>query len=698
MALSSALILSSPDWGGIAAFAAPAAPAKGGNIAGLTILRNIGADTAARNSLLNTAPLVLAPGLQPLSVPALKPVSVLRSGAVRPLEAAAKAGAASAPQPQPEPAQAAAARLAGIQELLDKSPVPSQVSPAQARESGHALMDAVLGQKNVSFSDGLPTEPIAGTWASLAPGLFPARPSAADAEPAAASVPASLAPAAARPARSWAGRIADKVRAKAKVFSDPQRNKDFWKFFLGFEFSIAGLQLCMVAFPYMIKSFAHGQGVSAAMSEADAATRLNRMRSQIRAFQLGAQILSYLSLPFLARGKPGSDKKLLVRAGLLRAGILILVPLHFLIFSGLMPAAAAFAVLAGIFAVQSYGEGVHGGMTDMLRSEAIGSSDVTPEERNRANSLLSFAAALISIVVPVFAGKLAQIPDIMGREGSGSAMIFAVYAGVMAISSAFYALTAVRARKAAKRQAAAGVKGPGFKAALKAIARNRFFRTILMLDGFAMLIGEPLMNNVLPNFVESVLKASSVSIGQLLQTPVLGWIFSGMMNTPMGYFGLLIAFGSIGSALASALNQRVLGFLHRHGYASEESRMLPLYGIDFLEVLAFAGIVLLPAFWPILMFWMLKSLAGGFVGVARDGVYQKNLAAYPEADRPAMISMMSLANMLMTLGGALVYLFVLSSIPVGLSMSLAFAGIAALGALRLFSPKLMFDKAARSKT
>ena len=88
----------------------------------------------------------------------------------------------------------------------------------------------------------------------------------------------------------------------------------------------------------------------------------------------------------------------------------------------------------------------------------------------------------------------------------------------------------------------------------------------------------------------------------------------------------------------------------------------------------------------------------GFVGVSRQGVYQKNLAAYPEAERPAIIAGMALANLLMTLLSTLVFLFALSSIPVSMSMAIAVAAIALMGVLRLVAPLLMFDHSRRSRT
>ncbi|WP_162542954.1 hypothetical protein, partial [Klebsiella pneumoniae] len=86
---------------------------------------------------------------------------------------------------------------------------------------------------------------------------------------------------------------------------------------------------------------------------------------------------------------------------------------------------------------------------------------------------------------------------------------------------------------------------------LKLIRKNRFLLTLLAMNLISSMFADPLVFNVLPEFVEGVLKASPGAIDGLLQIPVLGWFLDGLVSTPMGFFALLITFSSLGSAAAS---------------------------------------------------------------------------------------------------------------------------------------------------
>ena len=115
------------------------------------------------------------------------------------------------------------------------------------------------------------------------------------------------------------------------------------------------------------------------------------------------------------------------------------------------------------------------------------------------------------------------------------------------------------------------------------------------------------------------------------------------------------------------------------------------------EVLAFAGMAVFPSFWPVLLFWMAKSLFGGFVGVHMMGLHQKNLAKHSGAERNAIIAGMALFNVLIAIGSTLAYGFIFSSIAISKSMVIAVGVMALLGLVRLAVPYLMFDRSQRRR-
>lgn len=574
-------------------------------------------------------------------------------------------------------------------------------SDADARTAGETLEDALTGAKSSSGQDDVEAPEDSKSGSSRAkPALKPAAsaevsgredseppaPKAADA-PAKAGVRARLA--------RWAGE-------RLRVFRDPQRNKNFWRFFLGYEFMITGVQIGIVGLPYLVSSFTRNTlspESQAAVSQQAFDALVRQRRGTVAGASRLSQVLAFLSLPFLMGKQKGGAKKLLTRAGWLRAAVLVLIPLHFFVFSGLMPAAISFGVLLTVFTLQNYFEGVHGGMISVMSSEVIGSSSVTKEERARANSLITGTAAVLSILVPALLGKLSAIPDILGKVGSGSASIFGIYSAVIAVSSLFFGMIALNRAKANPGGGAGMGARPmkAIKAGFKAIIGNRFFRTILLIDAFALLITDPLMFNVFPEFVKTILADSASTLSGLTQLPMIGWFLDGLINTPMGYFGLLVAAGSLGSALASMILNRVVDFLTKRGFLSEESQAVPLFRIGVVGAVAFAGIPLFPSIWPVLLFWMAHSFFRAFASIQRLSLYQKNMARYSPNERSAIIGGMSLTTAFVAFLSNMAYGFLFQHVTIAASMTVAIIAIGILGVMLWFAPNLMFSKDERAR-
>ena len=663
------------------------------------------ANLAAPSSALPSA----TPALRSLPVPSAPAAVSANAAAVpapagvplaaAPAQAAPASQAAAAPVRTParaEAPKAVAERVtvmgrSAAEAVRDLPSLPQGGAHQAAAVQFSALTGERVGAAAASVADPVVAPRTVGT---LKAARLSAANLATDAEPAAEAPPA--------PKKSW-----------KQVFNEPERNKAFWRYFLGSTVFLFGFQMYMVALPYLIKSFVQNTTKEAGRTlTAEQLTDLVRQnRSLSRIAHWTAQAVSYVAIPMFNDGQSG-PRKWLVRSYLTRAAVLFGVPALFF-STGLMSASAAMWTLFGLIAVQSFFQGLSVTMESGATTRIFGDKTVTPEERLRANSILSFTSAIIAIIAPAIAGRISAMPDWFGKMGTGSALLYGVYAAAVGAAGLIYAT--IRMLKDGKKESAyspsgaddaAAVRpnslwqalknvGLSMKEGIKLVLKNRFLRTLLGLNLIVSLFSDPLVFNVLPEFVEGVLKTSPGAINWALGIPGLGWFLQGLISTPMGFFGLLVAFSSIGSALVALSVGPLRKLFKRLGFKTEESLTIPFYAIAFLEIPAFWGMIYFPSFWGVLLLYGLQTLAGGFVGLIISGIYQKQLGDYSSKQLNQVLAANSFVSIIAAILSTYLYGFVLTGISIQTSLMIAAIATTILGLLRLAAPWMLFTKAQR---
>jgi len=647
---------------------------------------------------LSSLPRISAPAVAPsagLAAPLSPQAGVQAQALAAPLAPAAVSvsGGVKAPAPQSTPAlteqkvgsaaQAAAEAVAGLESL-----------PADSSKGAAERQFSVLTGERRAPGSAAVAEP-----AAQAPGL--------------GSFAHSSLSAAAQEQGTVKAEVPPAKAGFTQVFHDPERNKTFWRYVLGYATFLFGFRMYVVGLPYYISGLTKNSLAEASdprLAAPEVVTALVREnRSLARIAHWVAQAFSYATAPLFSRNSEAGPKKWLVRSYLIRAGVLAAIPGLFFA-SGLFSLQAAFIVFFGLVAAQSFFQGISCTTEGAATAQILGDKSVTQAERTKANSILTFVAAAMSIVGPVLAGQAASLGSLFGKASPGGAVIYGVYALVSGIAGLIFATLGLRGAKATGGAAAAAPAGPAeklsvrgvlgnlwssFKDGLGLILHSRLLRTMLALSLLSALFADPLIFNVLPEFVGSVVAAHPGTLGALLQVPVLGWFLKALTGTPMGYFALMTAGASVGSMVASVTINPLRRLFIKLGFKTEESLTIPFYVMAALEAPLFWLMIAAPSMWAVLGLYLLQSLLTGFAGITISSFYQKTLGGYDGKDVNKVLAAQSLMNIIAAIIATYVYGFLLTGIPIATALLIAAGATTVVGAIRLAAPWLFFSKEQR---
>ncbi|MDE2490248.1 MAG: hypothetical protein KGM24_05335, partial [Elusimicrobia bacterium] len=499
-----------------------------------------------------------------------------------------------------------------------------------------------------------------------------------------------------------------------RVFRDPERNKSFWRYVSGYSIFLLGFEMYVVGLPYLISSMTtnslkeHKDPRAGSAEAVKELIRSNRSLSRIAHWT--AQLFSYALIPLFTRGQ-GKDgpRKWLVRSMLVRAAVLAAVPALFFA-TGAMSLHAAMWVLFGLIAAQSFFQGISVTTEGAATTRLLGDASVTTEERTKANSILTIIGSVIAIVGPLVAGQIALIGPLFGKSGVGGAVIYGLYAGTVAIAGLIYATIRMFAGSSAADAAAAGgasaAPAPhGLGGTLKSlwasirdgsrmILKDRLLRTMLLMSMISSLFSDPLVFNVLPEYIGN-LAAKSGTLGAVLSVPGLGWFLKAMTATPMGNFALMVVMASVGSIVATLLMKPATRLAEKLGFKSDAAKTVPFYFLAALEAPLFLLMIHTPTLLGAVALYGLQALVVGFIGLAISGLYQKDLGAHDGADINKILAADSLVGIVAAIASTFVYGFVLKDIAIGTSLLIAAVATGAVSVLRLAAPFLAFTKAER---
>lgn len=502
-----------------------------------------------------------------------------------------------------------------------------------------------------------------------------------------------------------------------RVFRDSARNSAFWRYITGYSIFLFGFEMYVVGLPYLVSSMtANGlrEANDARAGNAEAVKELVRSnRSMGRIAHWVAQAVSYATVPLFTRNvEKDGPRKWLVRSMLIRAAILAAVPAVFFA-TGVMGLTGAMWTLFGLIALQSFFQGITVTTEGASTARLMGDKSVTPEERTKANSIITVVAAVITILGPVVAGQIAQIGPVMGKNGVGGAVIYGVYALTVGIAGLIYASIKLFGAKGqaseAKAEAKAGEAAPtglggtlkklwtSIKDGTRLILKDRLLRTMLMMSMISSLFSDPLVFNVLPEYIEGLVTANGGTLGAVGGIPVLGPILKMLSATPMGNFAMMMLMASVGSIVATLLMKPLTKLLDKLGFKSEKAKTIPLYIIAALEAPLFIMMINTPTILGVIGLYGLQALATAFVGIAISGHYQENLGKRADGDVNKVLAANSLIGIVAAIISTFAYGFLLKDIAIGTSLLIAGIAIAVMGALRIAAPFLMFSKEERKR-
>ncbi|MBI2386447.1 MAG: hypothetical protein HYV14_10590 [Elusimicrobia bacterium] len=500
------------------------------------------------------------------------------------------------------------------------------------------------------------------------------------------------------------------------VFKDPERNRAFWRYVGGYSIFLFGYQMYVVGLPYLISAITRNSLTenrdARAANEETLKSMIRSNRSLARIAHWVAQGVSYATIPLFTRGIDGDGpKKWLVRSMLGRAAMLAGIAGLFFA-TGLLSVTGALWTFLGLVALQSFFQGIAVTFEGAATTRIMGDSTVTSEERTKANSILTFIAALFAIIAPVIAGQIAQIGPVMGKTGVGGAVIYSIYAGAIALAALVYASIkliggakkANLARKPGEAAEAPAPKGAGgtlrslwssIKDGTKLVFKDRFLRTLLLMSMVTSLFSDPLVFNVLPEYIEGLVAGNPGSVGAIMDIPVLGWFLKSLTATPMGNFAMMMVMASVGSIAASLLIKPLTKLFQRFGFKTDEALTIPFFILAALEAPLFLLMINTPTMLGAVALYGLQSLAVGFIGIAISGLYQKNLGAHKDEDVNKILAAQSLLGIAAAIVSTYVYGFVLKDISIATSLTIAAIATGVMGLLRLAAPFLSFSKASR---
>ncbi|MCX5794683.1 MAG: hypothetical protein NTY77_04210 [Elusimicrobia bacterium] len=595
-------------------------------------------------------------------------------------------------------AQPSVAVSEAVRSLTQEKVAPAvQASADAVRDLGRAPADSSKGAAETQFS-------VLTGEKRAASSTFVADAAAAAPAPLSASLraPEQKAPAA---------RAEVPARGKfTQVFQDPERNKTFWRYVVGYITFLFGFRMYVVGLPYYISALTKNslrESGDPRLADGEAVKALVREnRSLARIAHWVAQGLSYATVPLFTRHGAEGPKKWLVRSYFVRFGVLALVPTLFFA-SGVLSLHTAFFIFFGLVAAQSFFQGLSCTTEAASMAKLVGDQAVTQAERTKANSILFFISAAMSIIGPVLAGQVSAVSSLFGKANPGGALIYGIYALVCGAAGLIFATLGIINGKAAEAAAGgqpaqkASLKGTlkdlwvSFKDGLGLVYKNRLLRTCCGLALITALFSDPLIFNVLPEFVEGVIKANPGGLGSLLQVPVLGWFLKALTGTPMGYFALMTAGASVGSMVASVTINPLRRFFIKLGFKTEESLTIPFYAMAALEAPLFWLMIAAPSMWAVLGLYLLQSLLTGFAGITISSFYQKTLGGHEGKDVNKILAAQSLLSIVAAIIATYVYGFVLTGIPIAMSLLIAAGATTVLAAIRLAAPWLFFTQSQR---
>jgi hypothetical protein len=502
--------------------------------------------------------------------------------------------------------------------------------------------------------------------------------------------------------------------SRFRIFKDPERNSAFWRYFLAEQLYAVGFQMYMVAIPYFMKALTRNtleeNGQLRQMTTEAFNALVRRNRSLYRIAHWSAQAVSYMAIPLFTQGGKAGPGRWLVRSILIRSAVIAGMPALFFA-SGLFSPSAALALFLGLIGLQSFFQGIYVTMIVGSSTRLMGDKSVEPAERMRANAILGFASSFIAIIAPAIAGRIAAVDQLLGKGGAGSAVIYLIYAAGAAVAGLVFstirllgATNAAPAQEAPSQERIHGIGGAlrnvavSMKEGIKLVLSNRFLRTLMLLSLVMSLFNDPLVFNVLPEFVEGLLKTDPGAVSWLLDIPMLGWFMKGLVSTPMGFFAMLATFSSIGTAAAAALVNPVKDLLKKFGFQTEESLLLPFYALSSLAVPAFWLLIRAGSIWTVLLLYGLGSFVTGFAGTIVTGVYQKNLGQYGSRQMNQVLAANSFVSILAAIAASFVYGYILSGVPIATNLFIAAVATTVLGVLRLAAPFLFFPKEKLERT
>ena len=658
-------------------------------------------------SVVGAAPVAAAgapsAGIIQLRTLALTPAAALSSALFAPSFDAAPALAVPAALARVQaasvvaPAATPAERLSQIRVVADKAVAGiDRASGVEARGKADVQFSALTHERLAAASDGVEA-PSPSALAAVPARAYLDKPAAPASGAEKADVPAPQAP---------------KKAGFFQVFQDPERNRTFWRYVTGYCIFLIGYEMYVVAQPYLISSM-----VSNALSakhdpragNASAVTELVRtQRSMSRIAQWGSQFLSYATIPLFTRNaEKDGPRKWLVKATFVRSAVLFAIAGTF--FATGLIGLHAMWILFGLIALQSFFQGIALTSEGAATTRMLGDKTVTSDERTRANSILTIIGSVISIIGPILAGLIARMKPVKGKAGVGGAVIYGIYAGVMALTGLIYAGikmfagpgknpdVAAEAEARAPRTFFGVLKdlGRSIKAGVGIVLRDRLLRTMLILSTISSLFSDPLVFNVLPEYIEKLAAGSSSTVNAILAIPGLGWFLKTLTSTPMGNFALMLVMASVGSIVAALTIKPLTKVFRKFGFKTDEALTVPFYFLAALEAPLFYLMIHTPTMLGAVALYGVQSLAVGYVGIALSGLYQKKLGDQKDED----VNKIQAANSLIGIGAAIistiVYGFILTNIPIATSLMIAAIATAVMSALHVAAPFLSFSKVQR---
>lgn len=642
---------------------------------------------------LSLTPSLTSPSISPRLTPVLPGITPNIAVAV----SVNAAKSAAAPKPVAHTAAAlAATQLAASKAVEGLSKASGDSASSKASVQFSALVAETLASASRSDA-GL--APVAGRMGALTPSGLSSKPLSAPAAEPKAAPPSPRKP------------------GITQVFKDPERNKSFWRYVAGYSIFLFGYQMYVVGLPYLISAITRNSLTenhdARAANEETLKSMIRSNRSLARIAHWVAQGVSYATIPLFTRGiEADGPKKWLVRSMLTRAATLAGVAGLFFA-TGVLSVTGALWVFLGLVALQSFFQGIAVTFEGAATTRIMGDATVTSEERTKANSILTFVAALFAIIAPVIAGQIAQIGPVMGKTGVGGAVIYSIYAGAIALAALVYASIKLigGAKKAdlaqkpgAEDAAAPAPKGLGgtlkglwssIKDGTRLVFKDRFLRTLLLMSMVTSLFSDPLVFNVLPEYIEGLVASNPGSVGAIMNVPVLGWFLKSLTATPMGNFAMMMVMASVGSIVASLLIKPLTRLFQRFGFKTDEALTIPFFVLAALEAPLFLLMINTPTMLGAVALYGLQALSVGFVGIAISGLYQKTLGRHKDENVNKILAAQSLLGIAAAIISTYVYGFVLKDISISTSLTIAAIATGVMGLLRLAAPFLSFSKESR---